>query len=131
MLKARSDDFTLDLSIPSHLECLRISTNLAYTGFPWLIKCLGHIPPCSRINTIKLHLKLDVDVLSYPEDIDWAVLDTLICTLHNLRSCHIYIRLATRSILRMLGGLLPCAQSKGILQVTIWFCSATPQSLVF
>ncbi|EDQ99651.1 uncharacterized protein LACBIDRAFT_316158 [Laccaria bicolor S238N-H82] len=131
---ARRHDFdssTLDLSIPSYLECLRISTNLADNGFPWLIKCLGRIPPCSRINTIKLHLNLDMHVPSYPGDIDWGVLDTLICALPNLRSCHIYIRTTTRSILRMLGGLLPCAQSKGILRVTIWFCTATQQSLFF
>ncbi|EDR02494.1 uncharacterized protein LACBIDRAFT_309376 [Laccaria bicolor S238N-H82] len=122
---------TLDLSIPSHLKCFRISTNLANNGFPWLIKCLGRIPPCSRINTIKLHLNLDMHVPSYTGDIDWAVLDTLICTLHNLRSCHIYIRTTTRSILRLLGGLLPSAQSKGILRITIWICTATQQSLFF
>jgi len=138
MLKAQIYEFnssTLDLSIPSYLECLRISAKLEDDGFPWLVKCLGRIPPCSRINTIKLHLKLDMGIPElfpvYLRDINWAVLDTLICTLPNIRSCHIYILTAKRSTLRMLGGILPSAQSKGILRVTIWFCSAAQQSRVF
>jgi hypothetical protein len=127
----------VDLSIPSNLECLRISlrfyhSDLAFdTGYPRLINALRRISPNSRLKTIKIYFSFSK--LSYEPEItpshlsnlDWTMLDAWICSLSCLQSCHIYIRSPTReSAPKVLAGIrLPFSQSKGILRLTYWFWS--------
>ena len=128
----------IDLSIPSNLECLRISFQLYYypyfafdSGSPSrLISALCRIPPTSRLKTIKIYFSLP-KFFDEPEvtpenlsNLDWTMLDAWICSLNCLLSCHIYVRSPTGSARKVLAGIqLPFTQSRGILRSTYWFCS--------
>jgi hypothetical protein len=136
-----------DLSIPSNLECLRIPLYLYHLDFAFdrgchsrLINILCRIPPTSRLKTIKIYFSFRFsNTLSHEPEItpghlsnlDWTMLDAWICSLSYLHSCHIFIRLPTRTAPKVLAGIrLPFTQSRGILRVTYWFCSHNYSSMI-